>query len=302
MYSFEFQPYQRRFQTPLVTKHGIWEIRTGIILQLVAESGKIGWGEIAPLPWFGSETLAQALDFCRQLPHQITTETILAIPAILPACQFGFESAWEELISPQPEPILASSALLPAGKAALERLPELLNYGTFKWKIGVAPLNEELEIFHQLVTALPAGSQLRLDANGGLELEAAKIWLGECDNLNSKVVEFLEQPLAVNQLAAMQELANNYATPIALDESVTGLPQLQDCYQRGWRGVFVIKAAIAGSPSRLRQFLKTYRIDAVFSSVLETAIGRKAALKLAAELNHPHRAVGFGVEHWFAED
>ena len=77
---------------------------------------------------------------------------------------------------------------------------------------------------------------------------------------------------------------------------------MQACYEQGWRGIFVIKAAIAGSPSRLRQFLKTYQIDAVFSSVLETAIGRKAALKLAAELNHPHRAVGFGVEHWFVED
>jgi len=48
---------------------------------------------------------------------------------------------------------------------------------------------------------------------------------------------------------------------------------------------FVIKAAIAGSPSRLRQFCREHEIDAVFSSVFETAIGTQAALKLAVELS-----------------
>jgi len=47
----------------------------------------------------------------------------------------------------------------------------------------------------------------------------------------------------------------------------------------------VIKAAIAGSPSRLRQFCREHEIDAVFSSVFETAIGTQAALKLAVELS-----------------
>ena len=95
LYQFDFHPYRRPFAHPLTTSHGNWEVREGIILCLTDETGKIGWGEIAPIPWFGSETLEQALDFCQQLPPQITTTDIFSIPVTLPACQFGFESAWE---------------------------------------------------------------------------------------------------------------------------------------------------------------------------------------------------------------
>ena len=95
----------------------------------------------------------------------------------------------------------------------------------------------------------------------------------------------------------MLQLSQSYRTAIALDESVATLSQLTEAYQRGWRGIFVIKPGIAGSPSRLRQFCRQHNIDAVFSSVFETAIGRQAALQLAAELSQHNRAVGFGIDH-----
>ena len=80
----------------------------------------------------------------------------------------------------------------------------------------------------------------------------------------------------------MRELSNLYSTPIALDESITNLQQLESCFQQCWEGIFVIKPGIFGSPSRLREFCKKHQIDVVFSSVFETEIGRKAALQLAA--------------------
>ncbi len=94
-YQFDFRAYQRPFKHPLSTSHGKWDVREGIILRLIDETGRVGWGEIAPISWFGSETLEQAWDFCQQLPSEISSETIFSIPAELPACQFGFESAWE---------------------------------------------------------------------------------------------------------------------------------------------------------------------------------------------------------------
>ncbi|HEY9605239.1 MAG TPA: o-succinylbenzoate synthase, partial [Allocoleopsis sp.] len=97
LYQFKFQPYQRRFQRPLATAHGNWEVREGIIVSLVDQTGRVGQGEIAPISWFGSETLEQALAFCLQLPSQIADTEIFSIPSELPACQFGFESAWERV-------------------------------------------------------------------------------------------------------------------------------------------------------------------------------------------------------------
>lgn len=317
-YQFDFRPYRRRFKPPLPTSHGIWDVRDGIILRLSDETGLAGYGEIAPISWFGSETIEQAGDFCRQLPSEITQEIIFSIPTALPACQFGFESAWEAmkeggnnepyslnsiLCTPHFAP-LAYCALLPAGKAALHAWQLLWNQGyrTFKWKIGVYPITDELQIFHWLTQALPASAKLRLDANGGLSEDAANLWLWTCDRPLPIEIELIEQPLPVEQFAKMQELSCCYATPIALDESVATLTQLQACYQQGWREVFVIKPGIAGSLKRLRQFCQTYKIDAVFSSVFETAVGRHAALKLAAELSTSDRAVGFGVNHWFDQD
>jgi O-succinylbenzoate synthase len=316
LYQFDFRPYQRPFKHPLSTSHGKWDVREGIILRLTDETGQVGWGEIAPISWFGSETLEQAWDFCQQLPSEISTETIFSIPAELPACQFGFESALEWGIgnssplplSPSlplpssPKSQLADSYLLPAGEAALDSWQTPWNQGsrTFKWKIGVTQIEDELKVFDQLVQALPASTQLRLDANGGLSRQEAHQWLQASDEAG--IVEFLEQPLTPKQFDDMLEMSTQYSTPIALDESVATLDQLEVCYQRGWRGIFVIKAAIAGSPKRLRQFCQKHDIDMVLSSVFETAIARQAALQLAAELSHRNRAVGFGVNHWFNED
>lgn len=311
-YRFKFRPHRRRFKPALQTSIGSWDVRDCIILRLIDETGRASWGEIAPISWFGSETLEQALDFCRQLPDEITDETIFSIPDELPACQFGFESARDAgdsgCLPPTPDS-LTYSGLLPAGDAALQAWQTLWNQGyrTFKWKIGVYPIPDELKIFHLLTQALPATAKLRLDANGGLSYDEANLWLWTGDTVRATEelpveIEFIEQPLPVEQFQGMQELSFCYATPIALDESVAKLDQLEACYQQGWRGIFVIKAAIAGSPSRLRQFCRQHEIDAVFSSVFETPIGRKAALKLAVELSRHNRAVGFGINHWFDRD
>ncbi|MEG4532839.1 o-succinylbenzoate synthase [Microcoleus sp. D2_18a_D3] len=369
LYQFEFRTYQRKFKRPLQTSHGIWDIREGIILRLTDENCQIGWGEIAPLSWFGSETFEQALDFCHQLSGNISSEMIFAISAELPACQFGFESALSNSRSPLTKgghggtaptkggtrnilkvplikgdlggsrlriksrliagSVLSShqwrevgneeeknrfSGLLPAGETALQALQVLWleGYRTFKWKIGVAAIEEELQIFQQLVQAMHnlcdrEKAFLRLDANGGLSYSQAKTWLEACDKVQatpdfSADIEFLEQPLPVTQFQEMVELNAIYATPIALDESAANLDRIQECYSQGWRGIFVIKPAICGSPSQLRKFCQTHNIDAVFSSVFETKIGRQAALNLATELSLNKRALGFGTDCWFDDN
>ncbi len=312
VYQFEFRPYRRKFATPLKTSHAIWESRDGVILRLQDENGKVGWGEIAPISWFGSETVEEAVSFCRQLSNEITDENIFSIPDELPTCQFGFESARETIeqnnSAAKVSQNLTSSVLLPAGKAALSQWRNVWDIGShsFKWKIGVYPLAEEVFIFDLLAGELPAFTKLRLDANTGLNYREAEIWLQKCDdiNINNHIdleIEFIEQPLPVDRFSEMLELSRNYATKIALDESVATLKQLQSCYEKGWRGIFVIKAGIIGSPSRLREFCLTHKIDTVFSSVFETSIGREAALSLAAELSPQKRAVGFGVNHFFAD-
>jgi O-succinylbenzoate synthase len=303
VYQFSYRPISQKFTRPVITNHGIWEIRESVIIRLVDITGKVSWGEISPIHWFGSETLEQALNFCSQLPGEITPEIIFDIPDKLPACQFCFESALENLLGKHKSinyQNLTYSALLPAGEPALDQWKTLWRQGyqTLKWKIGIDETSKEIKIFNSLIQKLPKSAKLRLDANGGLSYASTKLWLTTCENLKNRI-EFIEQPLPVDKFPEILELSNAYNTKIALDESVATLQQLKDYYKKGWEGIFVIKPGIVGSPSQLRKFCQQHQIDVVFSSVFETAIGREAALKLAAELSRNNRAVGFGINHFF---
>jgi o-succinylbenzoate synthase len=307
--TWEFRGYHRPIHPPLQTSHGTWSLREGIILRLqqvedkLPGSHSISFGEIAPIPWFGSETLATAIDLCRQLPAQLSWSEIAAIPEQFSACQFGFASAWQQLQTPQPWalPRLSYAGLLPTGAAALEAWVKLWQQGyrTFKWKIGVAPIHTELQLYQQLCQLLPPEAKLRLDANGGLDLDSTHQWLQVC---SPERLEFIEQPLPPQEFTKMQNLAQNSPIPLALDESVANFAQFQACVQRGWPGIFVIKPAIFGFPQRLEQFCQENQsnrpLDLVFSSALEGPIGRHTSLHLAAKLSHPYRAVGFGTDHW----
>ncbi len=302
-YQFAYSIYQRQFRQPLYTSHGKWEVRVGIIIHLTDDLGRSHQGEIAPIPWFGSESIDRASEWCRSIGDRITTAQIALIPDTLPACQFAVGSA----ISAVNEEIsidrshLKISALLPTGAGAIDAWQGLWlqGYTTFKWKIGVAPIAQEVAIWEQLMMALPLDAQLRLDANGGLNYLEASQWLQICSR--EPRIEFIEQPLPIEEIVATIELSQLYPTPIALDESIATWDKLQAVYRQGWRGIYVIKPGIAGFPWRLSNFIAEHQLDVVFSSVLETRIGRTAVLKLASQLNL-QRALGFGVEEWFDDD
>ncbi|HIK45140.1 MAG TPA: o-succinylbenzoate synthase [Leptolyngbyaceae cyanobacterium M65_K2018_010] len=315
--------YSRQFRQPLKTAHGPWQKRQGLLVRLEDGLGRVGYGEIAPLPWFGSETLAAAQAFCKSLakvplwpaplPFGLACDpagpeanpdllregrrfSSLTLPNSLPATQFGLATAMAQLQGqgvaavPSPEPHASFiCGLLPAGAAALKGWPALWQSGTrtFKWKIGVDGIATERALLTTLVQALPPTSRLRLDANGGLTVSEAAQWLDLCDRLNSQpdtcAIEFLEQPLPPDQVAVMAHLGQRFRTAIALDESVATLPSLERCHQQGWSGIFVVKPALAGCPHRLRQFWQRHSPQLVFSSAFETVVGRQAALALAAD-------------------
>lgn len=306
--SYEYRPYAIPLKSPLNSHHGSWRRRQGIYIRLENDRGEVGFGEIAPLPWFGSESFEAALDFCQQLPRQITAATIQAIADDLPACQFGFGTAWEA-IARLPYIItlpLDICGLLPAGEAVLRawQQPWQQGYRTFKWKIGIQDHTLEKNLFYTLIAQLPPGARLRLDANGGLTQETARDWLQTLDGIAQSQpdrIEFLEQPLPPQASDELMALAHGYHTPIALDEAIASVRQLWMWHQRGWPGIYVVKPGILGFPGSLRQFCQEHRQESrlVFSSVLEGAIARTAIFHLIQGLNLESRlAVGFGIDPW----
>jgi o-succinylbenzoate synthase len=296
VYRFSCRPYRRSFLRPLVTSYGVWSVREGLILRLTDLRGRCYWSEIAPLPQFGSESLELAWDFCSALPQDLSE--IPSVPQELPATQFAFSALLKyglaaEQIQPEDR---CWSALLPTGTTALDAWKSLWQAGhrTFKWKIGVADCALELGLLDQLLSSLPAEAQLRLDANGSLSIDLAHAYLEYCATQSR--IEFVEQPVA--DLETMLVLADLYPTPLAIDELASNLTRLEDCYERGWRGIYTIKPAIAGDLQRLKEFVIDRQLDVVYSSSLETCIGQNILRRWSA--GQQQRAAGLGVSSWFA--
>ncbi|MEM1427362.1 MAG: o-succinylbenzoate synthase [Cyanobacteria bacterium P01_H01_bin.130] len=316
MLNLETRYYRRPFKSPLRTAHGLWSVREGIIVRLTTEDQRVGWGEIAPLPWFGTETLAAALAWLASLDDAIAWNELGMVGDKLPCCQFALGCArWMlETRGALGEGAIALKSsrvagLMPAGIAVLQAWQALYARGhrTLKWKVtGQAG---ELDIFSALLAALPSDVILRLDANGGLSRSLARDWLTCCDGLPPGRIECFEQPLPPEDFQGLQALSQEFRTPLALDESVATVGQLQGLAAAGWSDLVVVKPAIAGAPQRffgappeaqtpvLQPWLGQFS-GIVVSSVFETPVGQWGALRLASRLGD--RALGFGTEAWLA--
>lgn len=297
-FRFSFRKYRGEFAAPVRTAHGVWTEREGIFVRLEADGGRAGYGEIAPIAWFGTETLAEAEEFCRRLGAVVEDDVLDAVPERLGCVRFALAAALDEVRGvnlPRGEKRLPVAALLPAGRPALAALAQRVEAGflAFKWKVGVARAEEELPLLDDLLAQLPGFARLRLDANGAWDRRTAERWLERCAE---RPIEFVEQPVAPERADGLLGLANDYPVKLALDESVAGLAAVREWQARGWPGVFVIKPALAGAWRDVAAWIETTRADVVFSSALETALGRTQILRaILAQPELTKRALGFGV-------
>ncbi len=299
-YCLSFRPYRRSFVKPLRTAHGEWSVREGFIVRFKRDS-KVGYGEVAPIPTFGTETLEAAGAYLKSLTDKGELPTSAAVPDVLPCCTFGISAACSDS-PPKPKRNYSIAALLPAGKAALDSVTVKIRQGytTFKWKIGVEPVAAEQAILAELLKRLPSDARIRLDANGGLSAEALERWLSILCNYWQQI-DYLEQPLPVGQEASMARYAKSSQVPIALDESLHGAEGIRWLELGAWAGPLVIKPALMGDRDRLIERLRPIAGQVVLSSVFETAVGLENALSIADQLPELSRAVGFDTLDAFSD-
>ncbi len=298
-----FKVYRRPFRVPVRTSRGVWEAREGILLRLEDADGRVGFGEIAPLEAFGTETLAGALAWIAALAGRAERSRLEDAPRGLPCCRAAVAAALAGLDPGDDAPPRATApvaALLPGGAGAPEALRRLADDGfaTFKLKIGAAAFPEERTLVERVCEALPSSGKLRLDANGGLAVRDASRWL---ELAQAWPVEFLEQPLPAGADRDLLALARDHAATVALDESVRSADDVKRWRDLGWEGLFVIKPAFVGDAAALRAEVAVAPDRFVFSSALETDVGLRAAIGLAFDCGVT-RALGFGVGAFFPDD
>jgi O-succinylbenzoate synthase len=320
-YRVSFRSYRLPLRVPLRTAHGLWAEREGLLVRVEDDSGRVGYGEVAPIPWFGTETLAEATEMLAALGDRPAASALDAVPERFGCVRFALAAAremverdlrarWSESSGQETRPEagfhpssqrVPVTALLPAGRPALEALTARLEAGFLvcKWKVGVGDPADELALLDDLLARLPAYARLRLDANGAWDRRIAAKWLDCCAE---RPVEFVEQPLPPADEDGLRGLAGDFPVPLALDESVARLADARRWQSEGWPGLFVIKPAIAGPLSELLAWVAATKAEVVLSSAIETALGRAAVVDFA--LAHPEltkRAPGFGVGEVFTE-
>lgn len=305
MLRFGYKVYRLPFRAPVRTNHGVWTERKGILVRVEGEDGSVGFGEIAPIEWFGTETVEEAEEVCRKFGGEVSADVVEQLPARLGCVRFALSMALAEASRADESAKAATSparlpvaALLPAGRAALDVLAKRLEAGylAFKWKVGVARAEEELPLLDDLLGRLPGYAKLRLDANGAWDRRTAERWLERCAE---RPIEFVEQPTEPERVDLLLGLAEDYPVTLALDEAVASLVSARMWQERGWPGVFVLKPALAGPWSELAAWIEATRADVVFSSALETALGRAQILRRVLAGGMTKRALGFGVGELF---
>jgi len=170
-----------------------------------------------------------------------------------------------------------------------ERVPEILHRTgatLLKIKLGSPDgIEADKEAFSAIEESLPTHQRytLRVDANGGWSLTDAESmirWLAE------RSVEFVEQPLAIEQNDALPHLFKRRALPILVDESCQtsrDLPALSSCID----GV-VVKLMKAGGITEALRIVATaraHRLKTMIGCMGESSIAISAGAALGSLFN-----------------
>lgn len=273
-------------RSPLVTAHGVIDSRDGLLVGSTRD-GMTGWGEVSPLPGFGTET---DLDWI---------EVSIAAGGNHPALEWAHADLearlagrrLAEILTPNPVgPIVAVNATigdLPV-EATVERCRQIVDegYGAVKMKVGAGTVERDLERAEAARTTLGERIELRLDANQGWDIESAHRAL---DGLSQLGISYLEEP--TSDASDIDQLSD-YGIALALDESLTG-DSVLELIATTAAAVVIIKPAVVGGPAttlELIGFAEAAGKRIIITSFFDGPVGLATAANIAATLpdHGPH--------------
>ena len=317
-----FTPYCLPLRQQWVSARGGFTVREGGLVRLATDAGLIGYGDCAPLPQAGTESMDSAVaclsGWAAALPGlspEVALGRISARTAGAPAACCGLETALLDLLAQQAGLPLArwlnprSSAAVKVNavlggldgqtvERALAAVAE--GYSVLKLKVGLATGQEEILSLHDLARCLPAGVSLRLDANCAWNDREAEDFLGALAGLP---VESVEDPLVNPDRAGWSRLQAKVSFPLAADESLWMMGADAVFNQSPVRRV-VLKPMVLGGLAPALALARRAReagVECVVTTTVDSAIGVTAALHLAAAVAND-LAHGLATSAWLEGD
>lgn len=248
--------------------------RQGMVWQ-----GPAGWTEWSPFPEYGFDEAATWLRAAREV------------------AEVGFPAPVRDRV-----PVNATvPALAPERAYAL-----VAASGCATAKVKVAepgrPLSDDVDRVAAVRSALGPGGNVRVDANGAWTVEAA---LDAIRALAAYDLEYVEQPCRTTEELAELRLALARAgldVPIAADESIRRSGDPERVVALAAADIAVLKVQPLGGVRACLDLAERLGLPVVVSSALETSVGLRAGLALAAALPRLDFACGLNTAGLLAAD
>ena len=235
------------------------------------------WAEASPLPGFSRESIDAVLAAVRGRQSEVS---------MLPSLQFALDCL---ALDEWPNGRIPINAMVTGCQEEIEKAGKMLANSecrTVKLKVGrAASVEEDVQRFNTLCSALKNSQTIRLDANRAWDLETATRFACKVD---SERVEYIEEPVA--NLGDLETFLNATGCNYALDETVAELLEGKPSSRRfgfgDLRSMFpnvaalVVKPTLIGGVSKLDS-LAQVGVPLVFSGSFESGIGTMHVARLA---------------------
>lgn len=278
----EVWQYQIPMDAGVILRNQRLKQREGLLVRLT-QGEQTGYGEIAPLPGFSHESLAEAQSALLNWLDQWQSAKEAPLPE-LPSVAFGLSCALAELtgVLPQtadyrvaplcsgdPDELILALAAMPGDKVA-------------KVKIGEYEAVRDGMVVNLLLEAVP-DLRLRLDTNRRWTPLKARQFAKYVNPAYRSRIAFIEEPCQTPDQS--REFSQETGIAIAWDESL----READFIFQSEPGVVavVIKPTLTGSLDKIRQQVAAAHQQgqiAVISSSLESSLGLTQLARIAAWL------------------
>ncbi|HEU4769183.1 MAG TPA: o-succinylbenzoate synthase [Pyrinomonadaceae bacterium] len=289
---------------PFETSFGRIDSRL-IILVSVQAGGETGWGEVvaAEEPLYSYETAGTALHVIRDyLAPAILAEPVSDLANVARRlapfrghnmAKAGLELAYMDLLARlkcqslsqligatrDRIPVGVSLGIQPSLEHLLERVDRYLGLGYQRIKLKIKP-GWDIEIVREVRRRHPE-ILLSVDANCAYTLND----LDHLKALDQFGLLMIEQPLEHDDLIDHAQLQSKIATPICLDESITGIRRAKQALELGSCRIINIKIGRVGGYSQalaIHDLCYEKEIPVWCGGMLESGVGRAHNIALAS--------------------
>jgi o-succinylbenzoate synthase len=298
--ALRWRPFRLTMRGRFEAASGTINHRHGVLIELVDEDGRQGFGEASPMAHIDGGNSQHVLDLLQQHGTILLKDGgasaegpgATALRCALDVAELDLQSqaagqpiAW--LLGKDPAPWVSVNAIIggvePREVADFGQQAMDAGYSVLKLKVGVAALDEDIARVAALREACPVAT-IRLDANGAWDEGTTR---HAFEGLYPHRIELLEQPVPADDVEVLARLRDVAPLRIAADEAVDYPECLERVLELHAADFVVLKPMFLGGlrPAiAIAERAAEHGIVAFATTTFDSSIGIAAALQLAAVL------------------